>query len=427
MPWSTRTPRSRSRCIQRASRIPAEPPTRIWSRFQDGDGAWRAITGTGGVYHATATGERYSVAVGCPGGLRFWYETVSDTAEVAADGCATEAGNVQLSITLQPLPTNEHGELWFGRAPVFGRADSSLQLGLSLPAGPVDVFASSYATTTGDRVIHKLYRGPTLNLQADQVVQYDIAALGLPPEGHPLSVTGIQAEDVFFVHSSYATPNSQIQWPLFTQHAFTGPPSSYVTIDASLRQASDISNVTVVASVAVGELMFDRTARLAVANPAALTVALPSRYTAPAPTIASGTVPRATVTIPISPATLTATDYSVALSTSNANFETRSLSLFATSAWAAGQSSVAIATPDLSGLAGWTADMELESGLDIAWSITRNDRNMAPNAIPADGRRILHSSTSGTIASHIAVASSAVRTSPPRSPHRPVAPARPIQ
>jgi len=58
--------------------------------FQDGDGAWTSLTGTAGVYHATVTGQRYGLAVGCgqpDTSLALYYQAVSDATDLGIDGC----------------------------------------------------------------------------------------------------------------------------------------------------------------------------------------------------------------------------------------------------------------------------------------------------------------------------------------------------
>src|SRR6185503_10071972 len=61
--------------------------------FQDGDQPWVALTGDAGVYHVTATAQRYSVAVGCVGtpaivALRLYYWAVSDGTVLSIAGCS---------------------------------------------------------------------------------------------------------------------------------------------------------------------------------------------------------------------------------------------------------------------------------------------------------------------------------------------------
>src|SRR5262245_24317297 len=60
--------------------------------FQDGDGAWQALTGSGGVYHATVTRMRYAVAVACTpipdfSAMSIYAQTIADGTSLAADGC----------------------------------------------------------------------------------------------------------------------------------------------------------------------------------------------------------------------------------------------------------------------------------------------------------------------------------------------------
>src|SRR5213078_3201934 len=84
--------------------------------FQDGDQPWRALDGTGGVYHATVTGERYGVAVGCDAdgvdlsGIAVVHRTLAEATELALVGCPvapTSTGTVVLSGTVRGIPAGQ--------------------------------------------------------------------------------------------------------------------------------------------------------------------------------------------------------------------------------------------------------------------------------------------------------------------------------
>ena len=374
--------------------------------FQDGDGPWTALTGTGGVYHATATGQRYGVAVGCAvdfqTGISLYYQSTGDTREVLADGCPTLVAMVHASVEVQGLEDDQKGEVWIGGA--VGLATTGNPAEIDVPKGTVDLFVRSYVTEagTGLHIPVKLYRGPTLDLQADQTLKVDVNTLGQLPESHELSLTGLKPAgsmtETIQVHSSYATPSSQVQWPLLTKNFGTMKPDSYVTIGAAGREPDDISNLTATTDGTTTDgRTYRRYVRFAMKNPVAPTLGLPPIWTATAPTVQRAAVSRATVTLPITPETLGISDYHATLSTNDATSLPHRLTLFVRPGWAVGQPSVTITTPDLSTLSGWSASMALVSDAAVDWTLEWDDRNKPYESPPVDGRRILGSSILGQI------------------------------
>jgi hypothetical protein len=374
--------------------------------FQDGDGAWVALAGTGGVYHATATGPRYGVAVGCateggPAGVHLYYQSVSDTAEVLADGCAVNTSLLKLSIDLQGLPAGQTAEAWLGADR--GVADSGSPLEVDHPRGMADLFLRTFTRVEGQRVVHAFVRGGTIDLQADTAVQIDLATQGLPPERHPLRLAGLKPDgsvrETYSVMSSYATAHSELQWPLDSQDFDDPAPDSYVTIDATLRKLGDISNFTVFAfGTTTDGRDYERYMRVAQGTPGPVTATLLPIWTATAPSVDRTGVPRATLTLPITPGTLGTSDYHASLSTSSAGVFPHTLAVTIRPGWAAGAASVTITTPDLTGVAGWTADMGLATDTAVDWNLEWDDRNMPYEALPTDGRKILATIISGQVA-----------------------------
>jgi hypothetical protein len=374
--------------------------------FQDGDGLWRVLTGTGGVYHATVTSRRYGVAVGCTvpfhTGISLYYQSVIDTPNVFADGCPSDTNLVHVSVDVQGLQGEQRGEVWIGSE--VGVEVNGMPAQIDALKGSADMFIRSYTTDadTGARILGKLYRGPTLDLQTNQDLKVDLDTLGRPPESHPLSLVGLKpagsAAETVQVHSSYATPFSLLQWPLFTQDFGTMKPDSYVTIDAAQRQSDDISNITATASGTTTDgRSYARYVRFAMKTPASQTLGLPVIWTATAPTLDRTPTPKVTMTIPITPPTLDISDYHASFSTNDANVLPHTLTVFVRPGYANGQSPLTITTPDLSGLPGWSAEMGLVATADLDWSLEWDDRNKLYESLPVDGRRILGSIIQGTI------------------------------
>lgn len=367
--------------------------------FQDGDGPWTALTGSGGVYHARVSGQRYAVATGCVASpawnLSLSYQALSDTKEVHADGCNEATGLVHVKVDLQGAPAGDAIEVWFAGQRAVGSAGSLLEL--DVPKGMIEPFARSHPPGP-ETVADKEYIAPTVDLQADQTLTYDFGGLGKPFESHPLTVTGLEADETAVVNSSYATPNSQIQYPVLTR-LFSGAPDTYVTLDATLRKPVDISNITVIATRTDVGLDHARYVRSAFQTVEARTLALPASFAAPEPTVVDATTSRTTLTIPTAAPALVKLQYTASFSTTrSSDFATRGLALRVRPGWIGAASSVTIATPDLSGLPGWSADMGLFSGEEVSWLIERVDYNLDPDALPTDGRHILGADVSGVIA-----------------------------
>jgi hypothetical protein len=371
--------------------------------FQDGDGPWTALAGNGGVYQAITDTGRYAVAIGCAGDLptvEVHYASVMDTTELNADGCFAPP-SVKVSVALGGLPDGEVGEVWFGSEIVALVNPPPDPVDFDVRRGMVDVFVR--ARKAG--IPTKVFRGPRLDLQADQLLVLNLEALGVAPQSRSLSLSNRDPVETVRVHTSHATPLSQVQWPVVTRDFGAADPDTYLTLPDSVLKPDDVSNITVTGTRTTSDdRQIQRIVRAAMKSPGALTLALPAIAYAPiAPTVDKATVPRATVTIPIVADAQKTVSYTVSLSTTeplppDGNGGPHTLTLQVRSGWAGAQSSVTIVTPDLSSLPGWAAAMALVSGAEMRWTIQRNDSNLGYDPAPVDGRRITHLSASGTVA-----------------------------
>jgi len=291
--------------------------------------------------------------------------------------------------------SSQTAEVWLGNQ--VGFAASGLTAEIDHPAGSVDLFVRSFGPSSGGITpTAKLYRGPTLDLSSNRTMQVDIDALGAPPESHPLTLIGVNPDDTTFINSSYATPHSEVQqFPLQVQ-SFTGATDHYVTIDASMRQSADISNILVsVTGPLVGGQRVQRVIRSAFRTPTAKTLTLPPIWGAPAPTIDRSPLPRATFTLPLMPSNLGTSDY---LATFSNPSPPRNMSVVVSQGYALGSSSVTITTPDLSTVPGWTASMALIPTAPVSWSVQWIDRNMRRETPAVDGRLSTDSAIVGQLA-----------------------------
>jgi hypothetical protein len=69
--------------------------------------------------------------------------------------------------------------------------------------------------------------------------------------------------------------------------------------------------------------------------------------------------------------------FTLSVSTTTQKLDFRAWSISISHGWAAGQTSVAFTTPDLSGLPGWQPEMALETGQPIYWDARRTDSSVS--------------------------------------------------
>jgi hypothetical protein len=369
--------------------------------FQDGDGAWTALTGTGGVYHATATGARYGVAVGCglpDGGLTLYYQAVSDATDLPVQGCFQLPAD-PASITVGVL--NGDGRQSFVSLGAFGKPlAGSGSVTLSVPRQKADVFVATQVGPDGAATDPKALRGVTLDVTANASLAVDLTeARAL--ESHPLTIVDAQpagsVETFAQVTSIFYTQYSYGGHIVFRDTLAPGLPvttnTQYRTPAAAMRQAGEIMYARALTSgTTAAGLSYTRVVNIQTASAISLTMTLPEVFTAAAPSVDSAAIPRATAQLPIRPATLGHALYQASFSTSN-----RTVAMIVRPGWAQSQSVVTVATPDLSQLAGWTVDMALLPGVDVDWSVLVDDRNVTIETPVSDGKRIIESSLSGTI------------------------------
>ena len=367
--------------------------------FQDGDGSWIPLAGTAGVYRATVTGSRYGVAVGCvatqQSTVRLYYLSLTDATDLPLAGCAAAPTDlVHVSIDLQGLESGRWGEVSLGTATASGPAGAPIEL--DAPRGTFDLFARSYVAACQlgcEQSDIQVYRGPTVDLQADASLPIDMANLQRPLEPHPLTLVGLRPPDapdeVVTNVYRYYTPNSRAFWLLSVSESFQAPsaPDRYLTIDAALRKPDDLSEVDVNASeLAVNGQDLFRNLQVVFEDVVAQRFELPAIVKATTPRAENtATGPRVTVTIPIPRSVLGIADYQAELRTFD-DADARIWSISVRPGWAAGETSVRITTPDLTQLSGWRDEMRLH-GTRVQWRIGWVDRALPADTLPVDGRR----------------------------------------
>jgi hypothetical protein len=364
--------------------------------FQDGDGPWTALTGTGGVYQASPGSPRYGVAVGCVSNGRsdvnLYYRSLSDPRELLAAGCPSPVETAHVSIDLRGVQAGERAEVWVGDSEAFASADGAI--GLTVLKAPADVFARSYVLsntipTPGATNNVRAYRGTALDPSSTSSLQIDLASSARALEFHPLTVVDPAppgSRTAFTVRSVLFTRNSQTNWPVHasgTVQSGAAPPDRYATLDAAMRQPDDISSIHVFADAAIdasSTVGYLRSARRSFKDPVAQSVMLPDLVAVQAPVVASTGTPWLTATIPIVPSRLGFITYEALFGGTVSGPDDRGWDVAISADWAAikssGQSSVTISLPDLSNLPGWRPEMALDATSYDTWNIGWVDRNM---------------------------------------------------
>jgi hypothetical protein len=330
----------------------------------DGEAEWAVVTGIGGVYHATVAGPRYAVAIGCLEGntnLLLYYQAVSDATELDAAGCSSR-DLLHVAVTLTGIGNTEGVRVWIGNATAAGHGTTPVDL--EVPRGAADVFAAVGAGPL-------LYRGPTLDVQADQRLQYDVTTLATPAETHPVTLDGVETGESVSVDSFYATTNGRFR--SIAERKFADGNASYITVSAATRQSDDVSTV-VASGVRQGATSSSREVASSFVTPGPLTLELPPDWSALPPIMLEGAVPRAKVTFPVTPSRLGTADYEMLVSTVQ---PPRTLTAVVEQGWIGDQTSVTITTPDLSKLPGWLPEMGLTPNIPVEWINIRVDHSIS--------------------------------------------------
>jgi hypothetical protein len=381
--------------------------------FQDGSGAWTALDGTAGVYQATERFQNYAVAFGCvaadgSGFVDIYYQTVWDpTGLDAACGDPPAPATVPVMVTLAGVPDGQRIDVWLGPAEFDGgnaaavtsapAVTSAAAFTINAPQGMVDVFADTSSVGVGFPRATALYRGSTIDLEAAQALTIDLAAVGLPPESHSLTVQGTLPADDTIINTLYVTPHSQAEWPIQDEEVKPGMTDlGYTTVDARQRQPGDLTIVhPQLAHVEADGLSYDRGAILVIDDASDAVVAVPDVLHAPAPVLDHTANPRATVHIPTDPGQLMHVEYQAYLSTTGPGGAQSALRATISAHWADDAAAIDLTTPDLSQLPGWIPALALAPGTDFPWMIERRESDVADGTPRAAGQRTMSTNVIG--------------------------------
>lgn len=169
---------------------------------QDGDGAWRAVEGTAGRFSFDISQGRYGVAVWCAAALYrhvvFAYLTTDELTEVAmTGGCPLR--NVTLRGTVRNFADNAE-VAWSAVATTAGPTGAYSLRG---PAGTHDVIATSFAPSAGGRTADALVILRDETVDGDRAINLDLAADPIALDTHDLTVAGALDDDFAVVSSAF--------------------------------------------------------------------------------------------------------------------------------------------------------------------------------------------------------------------------------
>lgn len=338
--------------------------------YQDGDGDWAVAAGAAGVYRLAVHADRYAVAIGCAGaGTTFYFQSVAEAGRLAATGCVRSANTAIVNVA-STGGEPELGQVWIGDAFTFTQPASPATLVVG--KGTQDVFARGFTPVFGDDFGVRVYRGPTLDVEGDQLISIDWSqARGV--DGYPLALTGSTEQGLWVTVSSYLMPHGHASR---TIRQTLGTPTRYVTVPAALRQPGELTRVeaseTRNVNPAPNEVypLLVRSVFQQRETPGPVTLAPGEILAIASPLIDTDAVSQLSVTLPLPPSTLGYTQSTASFTTTQGSGLSRRQDMIVRPGWAAGASTATLTVPDLRNLAGWTSEMALYGRTQVDWTVT---------------------------------------------------------
>lgn len=357
--------------ITLTNRAGATPVDAALVALQDGDGAWRVVTGSAGFYALSVSQPRYGVVVVCTNGTQAYmliqYHAVSDGKVVfSEDNCATPAAapRVHISGTLANVPSGDVAGVNSGVS-----TSVATSWALQVPAGP--------GTLLGLRLSSERAAGLVLNNVAfveGATYTIDFATQFLPAES---SVT----TDPTATSPSLSTSYIDEAGGVFDLEYSASSLTTYRVMPAD-RVGNGISML----SSTSGSTGLSRQLRRYFKSPKAQTMTLPGAY--------QPTPPQATTITPYVMPTMTlstvphglyydASFAGVLLATGDYRYWKVTYS----TGWLGAVETIDVSLPDLSGLPGWSADWGLPT-TNRSWRATYHTGPAAslPALIAIDGQ-----------------------------------------
>lgn len=224
--------------------------------FQDGDGPWTVLAPTGMAYLAKPTGSRFGVMAECHyetayAYVQLVYRTVEDGTDVVLDGCQ-RVGPVthKLTLGITNVPAEDRVVITATSLAqvLFTNADGGAPISLDLELAPEKYDILIASRHTADRRLVRMTRGPTIDLQQDQALNFDMNASAMAVT-YPLAVSGGEPTSVT-ISGTFRIPNRTVQsfyGGVTPNGAYEAPPPSFFRPDElwSLSIRSGDQSVTI--------------------------------------------------------------------------------------------------------------------------------------------------------------------------------------
>lgn len=356
--------------------------------YQDGDGAWRKMTGADGVYKARVRNRRYGVAVGCtraqyPGVEQAWsgvsiqYSTVQEKTSLTDLACysAVPVPEHVVSGTATGLLPGEQAVIqsgFFVSAPV----DAAGAFSFTAPAGSAPILGMSYATNA--LLPSRVMRAPNVDTTTDPVISVDFTNAVAPSVQPMMTPAGEAPYVTSVVRNGLETFFGRMRAPSAT---------SYSAVPASLLRQGDLIRV----SASFADETTTRSFITYFAQPSPATIETPPAFTATVTDSTSGNR-RPSFSFAHNRGTLAIGSYYLDASTWGDTFYT-SAAVNMSRDWLGRSRQVAYQLPDFSAMAGWSADMALLPG-ELSWTAQRSEQT-TEDFVP--GRKSYTSSSYGYI------------------------------
>jgi len=211
-----------------------------WMAYQDGDGAWKTLTGSHGTYTFQVTSEdgRYGVAVGLANPLnngtteyvaQVFQASRTEMKSLTYGGPSTHPATVSGTVTGIPAGEYTSAHLKLNGGMVSGGAFT-----IATDTGINDVFVKS-GPSFDSPTRYYLQRG--VNIAGDTTLAtIDLASSGATPAQAPMAVTGLNgATGTFYL--LYLSPNGT--WPSLNYGNTAGSVTGYV-LPAGMRASGDL-------------------------------------------------------------------------------------------------------------------------------------------------------------------------------------------
>jgi hypothetical protein len=341
------------------------------------------------VYRVPLASERYGVAIGC---RTTTLSTVTVLQQTAADGLEVRqrtcrARSLALDVIIRNSPPDSPTTISTSGSFTGRMGDMTATMPMDPGLTEVFVTASPTATFRGQVV-----RIPTFDLEVNQAVTADFAAQGVTLESHPLSVVTAAGETASLSTAVITRTGSYFLGP--TPLPATSP--MFQILPASSRQPDDLFSVSVTATMA-GATTVSRFETLRSKVPQTLMFELPPALVAAPPELLTVPFLHPAFSFASTAGTLPIQTYGMNTTTTRTTDNvTHFWTVTLTSSWIGSTGSVQYVFPDLSAIAGFSADYILFDRTKLNWTWQHSERTTGTG----DGSMVRTTFVSGTAGSY---------------------------